>query len=118
MSTIGNHDSSGPALEPPASDQAHSGLVTQLVAEAFSEFSRLAQPASVGPEIPGVPGPPAGEAPSSITPVHPSAQPAAPKLAEPEKTSSGAHSPDSGESYAFGEPRGNGSYRPQGNRPD
>jgi SufS family cysteine desulfurase len=50
--------------------------------------------------------------------VHPSAQPAAPKLSEPEKTPTGAHAPDSGDSYAFGEPRCNGAYRPQGNKQD
>jgi cysteine desulfurase/selenocysteine lyase len=50
--------------------------------------------------------------------VHPSSQPDASKLATPEKTSSGAHAPESGDSYAFGEPRFNGSYHPQGNRPD
>ncbi len=55
---------------------------------------------------------------SAVPPVHPSAQPAAPKLSEPEKTPSGAHAPDSGDSYAFGEPRCNGAYRPQGNKQD
>jgi SufS family cysteine desulfurase len=52
-----------------------------------------------------------------MSPVHPTESPPV-KPAEPEKTPSGAHSPDSGDSYAFGEPRCNGSYRPQGNRPD
>src|ERR1700678_683473 len=99
MSTLGNNDSAGAVGEPPAADQAHSGLVTQLVAEAFSEFSRLAKPSgTAAPEVPGVPALPASEAPSSIAPVHPSAPPTAPKLNEPEKTPSGAHSPDSGDS--------------------
>ena len=57
-----------------------------------------------------------------MPPVHPSAQPAAPKLSEPtiapEKTPTGAHAPDSGDSYAFGEPRCNGAYRPQANQPN
>ena len=57
-----------------------------------------------------------------MPPVHPSAQPAAPKLSEPaaapEKTPTGAHAPDSGDSYAFGEPRCLGNYRPQGSQPD
>jgi SufS family cysteine desulfurase len=50
--------------------------------------------------------------------VHPSAQPAAPNLAAAEKTPTGAHSPESGDAYAFGEPRCNRSYRPQGTRPE
>ncbi len=58
-----------------------------------------------------------------MPPVHPSAQPEAPKLSGSEKpasstTPSGAHAPESGDSYAFGEPRCNGAYRPQGNRPE
>jgi SufS family cysteine desulfurase len=60
----------------------------------------------------------APNADSAVPPVHPSAQPAAPKLSEPEKTQSGGHAPDSDDSYAFGEPRCNGAYRPQGNQPD
>jgi SufS family cysteine desulfurase len=118
MNTLGKSDPTDTALEPPASDQAHSGLVTKLVAEAFTEFSRLSKPAPIAPEAPGVPALPANEAPSSISPVHPNVPPAASKPSEPEKTPTGAHSPDSGESYAFGEPRCNGSYRPQNNRPD
>jgi SufS family cysteine desulfurase len=62
------------------------------------------------------------DASSAVPPVHPSAQPAAPKLSEsenaPEKTPSGAHAPDSGKSYAYGEPRCNGDYRPKGNKPE
>jgi cysteine desulfurase/selenocysteine lyase len=119
MSTLGNNGPDGAAIEPAAPDEAHSGLVTKLVAEAFSEFSRLAKPSATAvPGVPGVAALPASEPPSSITPVHPSPQPAAPKPAEPEKTPTGAHSPDSGDSYAFGEPRCNSSYRPQNNRPD
>jgi cysteine desulfurase / selenocysteine lyase len=120
MSTIGNSAPIDATAVPPASEQAHSDLVTKLVDEVFSEFSRSSKPpvAPQIPDIPAIPKTPANDTPSSISPVHPSAQPAAPKLAEPEKTSSGAHSPDSGDSYAFGEPRCNGSYRPQGNRPD
>jgi len=119
MSTTGNSDPAGTALELPASDEAHSGLVTKLVAEAFSEFSRLSKPTvPAAPEVPGIPALPANEAPSSMSPVHPNVPPVASKPAEPHKTPSGAHSPDSGDSYAFGEPRCNGSYRPQNNRPD
>jgi cysteine desulfurase/selenocysteine lyase len=109
MSTTGNSGPAGSAVEPPVPDLAHSDLVTKLVAEAFSGFSRLSKtPAALAPEIPGLPG-----TPSSVAPVHPPAPPAGPG-----KTPSGAHSPESGDSYAFGEPRCNGSYRPQGNRPD
>jgi SufS family cysteine desulfurase len=119
MSTPGNSNPAGTALELPASDQAHSGLVTKLVAEAFSELSRLSKPtAPAAPEVPGIPALPTNEAPSSMSPVHPNVPPAASKPAEPDTTPSGAHSPDSGDSYAFGEPRCNGSYRPQNNRPD
>jgi cysteine desulfurase / selenocysteine lyase len=117
MSTLGNSPA-GTAVEPPDLDQPHSGLVARLVAEAFSEFSRLSKPPPAISEVPGIPALPANEAPSSISPVHPSVPPAASKPSEAEKTPTGAHSPDSGESYAFGEPRCNGSYRPQNNRPN
>jgi cysteine desulfurase/selenocysteine lyase len=118
MNTAGNNGPAGIALEPPASDQEHSGLVTKLVAEAFLEFSRVSKPTTTTPpEVPGVPALPVNETPSSISPVHPVTPSAASKPAEPEQTPSGAHSPDSGDSYAFGEPRCNGNYRPQGNRP-
>jgi SufS family cysteine desulfurase len=105
-------------------EAAHSNLVAKLVAEAFSEFSRGARSTAtptVPSEIPDVAKPPgisAADASSAVPPVHPSAQPAAPKLSGPDKTQSGGHAPDSGESYAFGEPRCNGAYRPQGNQPD
>jgi len=133
MSTTGNDGPAAPAAEPLPDDSAYSDLVAKLVAEAFSEFRRGARPAAapaVPSEVPAVadlPGVTAAEAGSAVPPVHPSAQPAAPKLSEPElsepkpsapeKTPSGAHAPDSGESYAFGEPRCNGDYRPQGSQP-
>jgi SufS family cysteine desulfurase len=101
-------------------------LVAKLVAEAFSGLSRNSRPTatpSVPTEIPlaaKLPDLSAKDASSAVPPVHPSAQPAAPKLSEPsaapEKTPTGAHAPDSGESYAFGEPRCNGDYRPKGNK--
>ena len=118
---------SGPAsfvAEPAAGELAHSDLVTKLVAEAFSEFSRGKRPAAA-PAVPAaipaalnLPDVSAADASSAVPPVHPSAQPAAPKLSEPEKTPTGAHAPDSGESYAFGEPRCNGDYRPNGKKAD
>jgi len=118
-----------PVAELAASEAAHSDLVTQLLAEAFSGLSLSPQATapSAPAEIPGVgklPGLSATAANSAVPPVHPSAQPAAPKLSEsaagpvagPETTPTGAHAPDSGDSYAFGEPRCNGDYRPQGRR--
>jgi hypothetical protein len=68
-------------------------------------------------EIPGVHALPEvsqADRNSSVPPVHPTV----PKLSGSEKTPSGAHSPDSGDSYAFGEPRCNDGYRPGNNRPD
>jgi len=124
MTTVPNSEPASAVPEPAAGEAAHSDLVAKLVAEAFSGFSRGAKPttkSAVPSEIPSVaklPDLSAKDASSAVPPVHPSAQPAAPKLAEPEKTSSGAHAPDSGDSYAFGEPRCNGAYRPQGNKQD
>jgi cysteine desulfurase / selenocysteine lyase len=123
MTTAPNSDVASPVAEP-----AHNDLVARLVGEAFSGFARGARPTvtpSLPAEIPSVSKLPdlSGNDPgSAVPPVHPTAQPAAPKLsepsAEPEKTPSGAHAPDSGDSYAFGEPRCNGAYRPQGNKQD
>jgi SufS family cysteine desulfurase len=121
-----------PVAEAPASEVAHSDLVAKLVAEAFSGLSRNSRPTAtpaLPAEIPGIAKLPelsANDASSAVPPVHPSAQPAAPKLsepvaepvAEPEKTPSGGHAPESGESYAFGEPRCNGDYRSQGRKAD
>jgi SufS family cysteine desulfurase len=132
---VPNSEAAPVIADPAASESAHSVLVSRLIGEAFSGLSRGARPAAPGAlrtdtsalpaEIPGLPSVPelsATDATSSVPPVHPSVQPAAPKLASPEatpeRTPSGAHSPDSGDSYAFGEPRCNGSYRPQGNRPE
>ena len=124
MTTAPNSEPASAVAGPATGELAHSDLVTKLVAEAFSEFSRGARPAAapaVPVEIPAVsdlPAVSAADASSAVPPVHPNAQPAAPKLSEPEKTPSGGHAPDSGDSYAFGEPRCNGAYRPQGNQPD
>jgi SufS family cysteine desulfurase len=124
MTTAPNSEPASAVAEPAAGELAHSDLVAKLVADAYSEFSHGARPAAtpiVPSEIHNVAKPPgvsAVDASSAVPPVHPSAQPAAPKLSEPEKTQSGAHAPGSGDSYAFGEPRCNGAYRPQGNQPD
>jgi cysteine desulfurase / selenocysteine lyase len=118
MTTVPNSDAVG--------ELAHNELVAKLIGEAFSGFVHGVKPAvspSVPSEIPSVSDLPdlSGEdANASLPPVHPSTQPDAPKLsgpaAAPEKTSSGAHAPDSGDSYAFGEPRCNGDYRPKGRK--
>jgi SufS family cysteine desulfurase len=113
-----------PSSEPvsAAAEAAHGDLVTKLFAEALAQFSGASQQRAPGPlptpELPAAPGLPAAEAPTGVPPVHPTAQPAAPKLSDSEATPSGAHAPESGDSYAFGEPRCNGNYRPQGNRPE
>jgi len=124
--TIAPNSAAPPVTEPAAGEAAHSDLVAKLVAEAFSGLSRNSRPIatpSVPTEIPiaaKLPDFSPKDASSAVPPVHPSAQPAAPKLSEPsaapEKTPTGAHAPDSGESYAFGEPRCNGDYRPKGNK--
>ena len=110
---------------PDAEEASHSDLVKQLFAEALTRFSGANKspanlpgaPAEI-PSVSKLPDLSGSNANSALPPVHPNSQPAAPKLSEPEKTSSGAHSPESGDSYAFGEPRCNGAYRPQGNRPE
>ena len=120
MTTVPNSESVG--------EPAHNDLVAKLIGEAFSGFARGEKPTtapSVPSEIPSVSelsDLSGSKANSALPPVHPSAQPDAPKLSEsknePKKTSSGAHAPDSGDSYAFGEPRCNGDYRPKGNKQD
>ena len=128
MTTAPNSEPASVTAESAAGETAHSDLVANLVAEAFSGLSRGARPTATPPvsaEIPNVaklPEVSATDASSAVPPVHPSAQPAAPKPsvppAAPKKTPSGGHAPDSGDTYAFGEPRCNGAYRPQGNKPD
>ena len=122
MTTAPNSQASLPAT-PEAGEPAHNDLVAKLVAEAFSGLTRGARPTApaIPAEVPSIaklPEFPVTDASSAVPPVHPTSQPAAPKLAEPEKTSSGAHAPDSGATYAFGEPRCNDVYQPKGNRPE
>jgi cysteine desulfurase / selenocysteine lyase len=120
MTTVPNSEPPSTVAEPAAGEASHSELITRLVAEAFSGFSRGAKPTTPS-EIPStakLPELSAKDASSAVPPVHPSAQPAAPKLSDPEKTPSGAHAPDSGDSYAFGEPRCNGDYHPKGRKSD
>ena len=117
------------AIAATESGPAHTDLVSRLVAEAFSEFSRSGRPAPepvVPKEIPGtekLPGFPGAEANTGVPPVHPSSQPSAPKLEKPpekssEKTPTGGHAPESGETYPFGEPRCNGSQALQSRKPE
>ena len=113
MTTAPNSDPASAVAEPAAPGAAHSDLVTKLLAEAFTGVTRGARPAgtpSVPSEFPGVPELPTHDGPSPVPPVHPTAQPAAPKLSGSEKTPTGAHAPESSESYAYGEPRCNGDY--------
>ena len=120
MSTIGNNAPPAAAPEVPEAP-SHSELVTRLVAEAFSEFSRpgrqiIALPSTPAPSIlhaglPAAPALPVGSTPATaadVPPVHPSAQPAAPRLQPAEKTPVGGHAADSEDAYAYGEPRCNG----------
>ena len=131
MTTAPNSPSPAVGESAESGGTAHSDLVTQLFAEALARFSGAEKSPVALPEAPGemaaVPSLsslPAEGTPSALPPVHPSVQPAAPKLDEPKSenapapTPSGAHSPGSADSYAFGEPRCNGTYRPQGNRPE
>jgi SufS family cysteine desulfurase len=107
---------------PSVAEADHTALVTRLLGEAYSQIAGANQMGgpqdAIAESVPVLPAVPDATTPSALPPVHPNSQPAAPKLASADKTPSGAHSPDSAESYAFGEPRCNGSYRPDGNRPD
>jgi SufS family cysteine desulfurase len=123
MTTAPNSGPASVVAEPAAGEAAHSDLVKQLFTEALSQISGTrggdAPSPNMEKQVPQAPAATwASQPQSAVPPVHPSAQPAAPKLSEPEKTQSGAHAPDSGDSYAFGEPRCNGAYRPQGNKQD
>jgi len=119
----------------PAEESGHSDLVKQLFTEALSQFSSARGSDAPSPRVDATPpslekeevpfdlaassfATGASQPQSSVPPVHPSAQPAAPQLSEPEKTPTGAHAPDSGDSYTFGEPRCNGDYRPKGKKAD
>jgi SufS family cysteine desulfurase len=123
MTTAPNSSVASLAANPPATDESrHSDLVAKLVGEAFSQFAKPAPlPASspVPPEAISLPAvAPDAQGTSALPPVHPGAQPATPGASAPEKTLTGAHAPDTGETYAFGEPRCNGAYRPQERVPE
>jgi len=119
MNTIGPNSAVPPAVPESGEHAAHSELVSKLVAQVFSAHSHPSGrvPGEL-PDHPSAPNLPDGDSPSTLPPVHPSARPVAAKSAGAEQTPSGAHSPESGESYAFGEPRCNGSYNPHNTRPE
>ncbi|MGA2246119.1 MAG: cysteine desulfurase [Verrucomicrobiota bacterium] len=117
MSITGNDEAAAPPVESAPDDSAHSRLIKKLLAEAFSESARGAGPAAAPAppsEIPAVsilPDISGTDAVSALPPVHPKAQPASPIPEKPpEKTPSGGHAPESGDTYAFGEPRCSGDY--------
>ena len=113
-----NSAAAAPDVIASTTEPAHSDLVKRLIAAAFSEFSlgKLPSPAAA-PAIPFAPAVGTPDAPSNIAPVHPSSQPAAPKLAS-DQTPTGAYAPGSDDNYPFGEPRCNRGYRSQASRPE
>jgi SufS family cysteine desulfurase len=117
MSTTGSDGLPAPAIAPAPAETAHTDIVKRLVTEAFSQFSRSAEPPV--PELPkalALPELPDNSAPSALPPVHPNAQPVPARAAVAEPPPTGAHAPDSGETYAFGEPRCGSSYDPRQTR--
>jgi SufS family cysteine desulfurase len=125
MSTTGNSESALlPAASLPSAESAHADLVAKLVAEAFSGFARGSKQPATPPAIPAeapvavnLPNPAPTTLPSTVPPVHPSSLPAAPKSAPAKVPATGAHAPESDDSYAFGEPRCDSLYRPQNDKP-
>ena len=96
----------------PAGGASGAKIIARLANEIFSEFHRGSlEPAS----IPAQPteakqdGGLAGAYPSVTgpiaPPVHPGVQPASIKSVHSNETPTGAHAPESSDSYAFGEPR-------------
>ena len=120
MNTIGSDGSPGPSAGPSPAEEAHSSLVKRLLAGAFSEFAGSAPvPGSVPPGSTSVPEfSNHRSTPSAVPPVHPGAQAARPNAAPAEEPPTGAHAPESGEAYAFGEPRYQGSSNPGRGRPE
>jgi len=117
MSTIGNEAAAAPSVEAAPDDSAHSDLVKKLLAEAFSESHRDAQPTAAPeqpsdpPSVTNIPAVSPTDVSSALRPTHSTPQSAAPKQEKPpEKTPSGGHAPESGDTYAFGEPRCDGDY--------
>ena len=125
MSTTGNSESALlPAASLPSAESAHADLVAKLVAEAVSGLARGSRLPATPPAIPAeapvaanLPNPVSTTAPSTMPPVHPSSQPVPPESVPAEEPATGAHAPESGDSYAFGEPRCDSLYRPQNDKP-
>ena len=119
MSTTGNDGLPAPALAALPAESSHDNLIKELVAEAFSGFTRSGEAPAVEPlASPVVPGVSSSSTPSALPPVHPGAQPIPAQSAGVETPASGAHAPGSDESYAYGEPRCDGSYDPRQTRSD
>src|SRR5579883_951717 len=80
---------------PSVAEADHTALVTRLLGEAYSQIAggnQIASPqGALAESVPVLPAVPDAAAPSALPPVHPNSQPAAPKLASPDKTPSGAH---------------------------
>jgi cysteine desulfurase / selenocysteine lyase len=111
-------------LAPAAPDAPDRDLVAQLVAEAWSGITRGSKPAAaphdpaeaeIAPVAADLPGPVAA---SDVPPVHSGAPVTGPERGRPGNTPSGAHTPDSEDSYAFGEPRCNGNYQLASRKPE
>ena len=106
-----------------ADESGHNDIIARLLAEEYGKFTRgnaqppalPAGPAAVPEAVQPFPVFPA-ETSAGMPSVHPSSQPAAPKLAPSQPTTSGGHAPDSPDTHAFGEPRCNGDLL-QGKRP-
>jgi len=118
MTTTGNNAAAPVAVSEAPAEPAHSELVARLVAEAFSEITRPSRQVTALPPVsaaapvalPALPTLPTAtpDQNSGLPPVHPSAQPAAPRLEAAKKTPAGGHAADSEDNYAYGEPRCNG----------
>ncbi len=112
----------------PAAEGDPNDLIARLVAEEYSKSIRPGAPTPGWPVVadalrsagaPRVDLPLPATAAAPLPPVHPSSQPPAPALAPAKSPASGAHEPESADSYAFGEPRCNGrlATHPAGARP-
>ena len=125
MTTAPNSEPASAVAEPAAGEAAHSDLVAKLVAEAFSGFSRGARPAATpvraignsrrcqtagcfrnGRQFRRAAG--ASQRAARRAEIVRSRK--KPRRADTRRIPATA--------YAFGEPRCNGAYRPQGNKPD
>ena len=100
------------AVAPPVGEASGTELISRLANEIFSEFHRAggqAPPvpaeATLAQHDPGLAGAYPTVANPIAPPVHPGVQPASGRPVHANQTPSGAHSPQSNDAYAFGEPR-------------